>query len=152
MSCFLSHSAVCSDSRGISEYSRLIDCKDSIESHLSTIHLSTETITECELILARLFDLLQSNISDLLICPKHRHSLGKYWKQKRPCQYPTHKGSGNKAVKGGSSVNLVMSKDIFYMEYMYSLLLAQVGYYFNIGQDLNQTKLNYKSLLYIFYI
>ncbi|KAL9976801.1 hypothetical protein ACROYT_G014135 [Oculina patagonica] len=27
----------------------------------------------------------------MFICPKHRHSLGEYWKQRRPYQYPTHR-------------------------------------------------------------
>ena len=46
-----------------------------------------------------------------MICPKHRHTLGKYWKQRRSCQYPTHKG-GKKAVKTRDVVNVAMVKEI----------------------------------------
>ena len=92
---------------------RLEDCNESITNHLNTCHLSRETLTESQLILARagIFDFPVSKFSETMICPKHRHTLGKYWKQRRPCQYPTHKG-GKKAVKTRDVVNVAMAKEI----------------------------------------
>ena len=112
-SCFLSYISGCSHSRGICDLSRLLDCNDSIESHMRSVHLTSENINEHELIQARAgyFDLSLPKVSDLWICPKHRHTLGKFWKQRRPCQYPLHKGA-SKAVKGRDVVNLITSKDI----------------------------------------
>ena len=103
----------CGDSRGVSEPARLGDCNDSITSHLNSCHLSRESLTEYELILARagVFDLPLSKVNEMMICPKHRDSLGKYWKQRRPCQYPTHHG-GKKAVKSRDVVNVTMAKQI----------------------------------------
>ena len=41
----------------------------------------------------------------------YRHSLGKYWKQRQPCQYPMHHG-GRKAIKSRDVVNVNMAKEI----------------------------------------
>ena len=46
-------SDLCGDSRGTSDIFSLLQCTDSIESHLACIHLSQETITEGQLILVR---------------------------------------------------------------------------------------------------
>ena len=116
-SCFLScsskHKGTCGNSRGVTESVRLEDCNESITNHLNTCHLSRETLTESQLILARagIFDFPVSKLSETMIWPKHRHTLGKYWKQRRPCQYPTHKG-GKKAVKTRDVVNVAMEKEI----------------------------------------
>lgn len=115
--CFLSHwskyGGSCGHSRGITELVRPAECNDSVASHLSSCHLSRESLTENELILARagVFELPSAKVSDLFICPKHRHTLGKFWKQRRPCQYPTHRG-GKKAIKSRDVVNISMSKEI----------------------------------------
>ena len=42
-----------------------------------------------------------------MICLRHRHSLGKQWKQRRPCQYPKHCG-GNKAITTRNVINIKM--------------------------------------------
>ena len=101
------------NSRGVTESVRLEDCDESITNHLNTCHLSRETLKESQLILARegIFDFPVSKLSEMMICPKHRHTLGKYWKQRRPCQYPTHKGR-IKAVKTRDVVNVAMAKEI----------------------------------------
>lgn len=68
-SCFLSYSSTaCAPSRGICELARLSECNDTIESHMRSVHLSSENMNEQELILARAgyFDLPQSKIRDLL--------------------------------------------------------------------------------------
>ncbi|KAL9954031.1 hypothetical protein ACROYT_G041519 [Oculina patagonica] len=115
--CFLSYTSKykgsCGNSRGITELVRLGDCNDSVVNHLTSCHLSRENLTEHELILARagVFELPPSKASEMFICPKHRHSLGKYWKQRRPCQYPTHRG-GKKAIKSRDVINVRMAKEI----------------------------------------
>ena len=63
------------------------------------------------LIRAGVFELPSVKVSDLFICPKRRHTLGKYWKQRRPCQYPTHLG-GKKAIKSRNVASVSMSKEI----------------------------------------
>ena len=62
MSCFLSRSGICSDSRGISGFFNLLHCTESIESYIASVRFSRETITKGEHILARsgLFDLEQT--------------------------------------------------------------------------------------------
>ena len=113
LSCLSKYKGTCGNSRGVTESVRLEDCNESITNHLNTCHLSRETLTESQLILARagIFDFPVSKLSETMICPKHRHTLGKYWKQRRPCQYPTHKG-GKKAVKTRDVVNVAMEKEI----------------------------------------
>ena len=70
-------------------------------------------MTEFERILTRagVFELPLPKVNEMMICPKHRHSLGKYWKQRRPCQYPMHHG-GRKAIKRREVVNVNMAKEI----------------------------------------
>ena len=67
MSCFLSRSGICGDSRGIPGFFNLPQCTEAIESHLASVHFSQENITEGELILARagLFDLEDSRGTDV---------------------------------------------------------------------------------------
>ena len=127
MSCFLSHSleTSCGDSWGVSGLFNLLQCTDSVESHLSLIHLSKESVTDRELIQARarLFDKEDSVLAKMLVCAKHRHTYGKFWRQRSACQYPTHPGSDSKGAKSRYSVNLEMSKAI---SKMYGVLV-QVG-------------------------
>ena len=113
LSCLSKHKETSGNSRGVTESVRLEDCDESITNHLNTCHLSRETLKESQLILARagIFDFPVSKLSEMMICPKHRHTLGKYWKQRRPCQYPTHKGR-IKAVKTRDVVNVAMAKEI----------------------------------------
>ena len=113
MSCFLFYLENCGNSRGLTELVRLVECTDPIENHLACVHLSHEKLTEYELILARVghFKLEKSKVQGLLICPKHRHSLGRYWQARKTCQYPKHKGS-KAAIKGRDACNLAMSKAI----------------------------------------
>ena len=127
MSCFLSCSSetLCGDSRGVSGLFNLPQCTDSVESHLSSIHLSRENVTEGELILARdgFFDLEESVVTEMWVCAKHRHTYGKFWRPRTACQYPAHPGSDHKGAKSRYSVNLEMSKAI---SRMYGVLI-QVG-------------------------
>ena len=130
MSCFLSCTCtdLCGDSRGISGIFSLPQCTDSIESHLASIHLSRETITEGQLILARagLFNLDESVVSQMSVCAKHRHTYGKFWRPRTTCQYPAHQGRpgwSQRGAKSRYSVNLEMAKAIYQM---YGVLV-QVG-------------------------
>ena len=68
-------------------------------------------MTEFELILttAGVFELPLPKVSKMMIRPKQRHSLGKYWKQRWPCQYLMHHG-GRKAIKSREVVNVNMAK------------------------------------------
>ena len=113
------------DSRGVTESVRLEDCNESITNHLNTCHLSLETLTESQRILARagIFDFPVSKLSETMIYPKHRHTLRKYWKQWRPCQYPTHKG-GKKAVKTRDVVNVAMTKEILKLHEVVGISVA----------------------------
>ena len=131
MSCFLSRPCtdLCGDSRGISVITyRLLQCNDSIDSHLASIHLSRENITEGQLILARagLFDLDESRVAQMSVCAKHRHTYGKFWRPRTACQYPAHQGRLGRSQKGAKSrysVNLEMAKAIYQM---YGVLIQSV--------------------------
>jgi len=83
----------------------LRQCNDSIESHLASIHLSRETITEGQLILARagLFDLDESVIAQMSVCAKHRHTYGEFCRPRTACQYPAHHGRPGRSQKGAKS-------------------------------------------------
>ena len=118
MACFLLHSKLygeCGDSRGISGLFWLTECDDDIQSHLASLHLSRELLTEQGLILARLrtFDLNDSAIKGMRICARHRHNLGKFWRPSTACLYPKHEGRpGWKSSKSRYAVSLDMSKKI----------------------------------------
>ena len=94
--CFLrgKDNLVCGSSRGSDKLSRLIECKDDIRTHLATYHLSRESLSEYDLILARsgFFHISQQQLEQLWICPMHRHRLGKFWREsKTTCQQgPKH--------------------------------------------------------------
>ena len=103
----------CGPSRGLAEYVELNSCNDDITSHLAKCHLSREDISERDLILARvgLLDLDEKQIETINVCPKHRHSLGKFWRPSKLCQYPEHVGKKT-VVGGGHVINLKMMKEI----------------------------------------
>ena len=114
LSCLSKYKGTCGKSRGVTESVRLEDCTESVTNHLNKCHLSREILTENQLILARagISDLSISKFSELMICPKHRHTLGKHWKLGYwPCQYPTHRGA-KKAVKTRDVVDVTMAKEI----------------------------------------
>ncbi len=94
----------------------LTKCKDNIRRHLSSCHLSWENMEEYELIIARagLFDIPESQLEKMWICPRHRNVLGKEWRPLRSCQYPTHQGD-KKKVKDSHVVQLKLAKEIHKM-------------------------------------
>ena len=103
----------CGASRGLETLFLLRDCNDDIGGHLVNCHLSTESLTETDLILARggLSSVTESQIETMSICPRHRHSLGKFWRPPRSCQYPGHKGKLT-AVGGRHVIGLKLSREI----------------------------------------
>lgn len=103
----------CGASRGLETLFLLRDCNDDIGGHLVNCHLSAEGLTETDLILARagLFSVTESQIEIMSICARHRHSLGKFWRPPRSCQYPDHRGKST-AVGGRHVIGLKLSKEI----------------------------------------
>ena len=104
----------CGDSRGACGIVRLSDCNDEKRNHLISCHLSKEALSENELILAKVgfLNLPREDVTRMWICFRHRHTLGKFWRNSKvTCQYPQHSGE-NKRVKGRDVVNLQMAQDI----------------------------------------
>ena len=102
----------CGVSRGNSSLVKLLDCTDDVQSHLSTHHLSREGLSECALILARSgrFDVTNAEVSNWWVCPRHRHSLGKFWlPTKRSCNMPNHT-SAVKTLTGRDVVTYELAK------------------------------------------
>ncbi len=93
--CFLDgkYQGTCCESQGNYVLYRLFDCKDDIRNHLVRCHLVSEQLVEYELILARagFYTVSENQVVKMWICPRHRHSLGKFWiPPKLSCQYPAH--------------------------------------------------------------
>ena len=105
----------CGASQGLETLFLLRDCNENIGGHLVNCHLSTESLTEKELILARagLFSVTESQIEIMSICPRHRHSLLTFWRPPRSCQYPDHKRKST--AVGGRHVIGLKGKSIAYL-------------------------------------
>ena len=74
--------SICGSSRGFEEFVKLNSCNDDNSAHLSKCYQSREVVSERELILARpgFFELDEIQTNEMIVCPKHRHLLGKYWR------------------------------------------------------------------------
>ena len=70
----------CGATRGLETLCLLRDCNDDIRGHIVNCRLSTESLTETDLILASagLFSATESEIGIMSICPRHRHCLEKF--------------------------------------------------------------------------
>ncbi len=83
MPCFLNThlNSECGSDRGKEEIVSLGECKDDISGHLARCHLSRQSLSEFQLILARsgLYDVSADKLSQMKIYPKHRHQIGKFW-------------------------------------------------------------------------
>ena len=82
--------------------------------HLTTYHLSQESLSQYKLILARssFFYISQQQLEQLWICPMHGHRLGTFWREsKSTCQHPKHSG-GKRQVKETDTVGFQMAKEI----------------------------------------
>jgi len=94
---------------------QLSQCRDNIDKHLATCHLSQliGTVEEYELILNRsgLYGISPDKLDRLWICDKHRSNMGKKWRPRQTCQYPLHCGP-RKQLRTRNAVNTDISKDI----------------------------------------
>ena len=91
----------CGDFRGSSDLKPLKECVQDISSHLSRCHLSKENNSEYQLILTRAghFHLSEKKIDEMFVCPRHRETLGTYWKCSKnglPLSKPQGKTRGSK--------------------------------------------------------
>ena len=114
--CFLKFRVIseCGSDRGKDEIVNLADCNDEIAGHLAGCHLSRESLSEYQLILALsgLYDVAENQLLKMKICPKHRHQMGKFWRPLRTCQYPGHEGKSSRCIKGSHVISLQNAKDI----------------------------------------
>ena len=70
-------------------------------------------VTEYDVILARAgkFNLSHEEIEKMVVCPAHRHNLGIYWRPRKSCQYPDHKGK-KIALHYKTPINWQMTQEI----------------------------------------
>ena len=104
----------CGSSRNLSQMVKVDECQDTITTQLETCHLSKSGLSEAELILSRAghFDLTKDQIQQMVICPQHRHKLGKFWRPPRSCQYPSHSGPREKHCNERHVIGLETAKNI----------------------------------------
>ena len=104
----------CGASRGYEKSFPLNDCNEDVNAHPVSCHLSKERLTEKDLILARagLFSLSEMQIETMSVCPKHRHSLGRFWRPPRSCQCPGHTGKST-SVAGRHVIGLNLAREIY---------------------------------------
>ena len=96
------------------ELLRLTECQSDIRYHLEVNHLSSEPLTEVELILLRsgVGHLNQGQVDAMWICTKHRLALGKQWRPSRlSCRYPKHDGKRT-AITTRDTIGVKMCQNI----------------------------------------
>ena len=114
LSCsFASHSnSTCNFSArfpGKNDFFPLSSCTKDIKSHLRQLKVAqTSVSSERDLILARV-GLFDRDGNDMTVCPKHRATLGTWWRPTLKCYHPLH---GNKRRKPERGASLQMCKDI----------------------------------------
>jgi hypothetical protein len=71
-------------------------------------------VSESDLILTRAgyFDLNAIHIDKMIICPSHRHGLGRYWRALRSCRYPGHTGPRKKQCKDRHVINVALAREV----------------------------------------
>ena len=81
---------------------------------VASCHLSRSGLTEANVILARAghFDLTEEQVDKMMICPQHRHNLGRYWRPPRSCQYQTHNGPWKKQCNDRHAIGVATAKEI----------------------------------------
>ena len=85
----------CGSSRDKESHVFLSECNVDISVHLSRCHLSKcGDVTEAELIMARagIPGMSATQLTRITICLRHSHSLGRFWRPPKLCQYPGHTG------------------------------------------------------------
>ena len=105
--------SICGSSRGFEEFVKLNSCNDDISVHLSKCYLSCEVVSEQELISARsgFFELDETQTNEMIMCPKHLHLLGKYWRPSKSCQPSSHSGS-KRTVTGTHVFNFKLMRKV----------------------------------------
>ena len=100
--------------RGRSETVFLYESRDDLTAPLQNCFLSRADLKEYEVILQRagLKCLSHEQVKKLCVCPRHRYSLGKYWRPSKLCQYPGHKGTPT-SVKSRDVINPAIAKEVF---------------------------------------
>lgn len=104
----------CGSNRDKESHVLLFECNLDISAHLASCHLSKcGDVTEAELIMARagIRSLSANQLSGMTICPKHRHTLGRFWRAPKSCQYPGHTGK-IASVSGRHVINFKMVDEI----------------------------------------
>ena len=104
----------CGSSRDEENHVVLSECKADISAHLSSCHLSKcRNITEAELIMARagIRGISATQLTHITICPRHRYSLGKFWRAPKTCQHPWHTGKVS-SLAGRHVINFQMADEI----------------------------------------
>lgn len=104
----------CGSSRNTESHVLLSECNADISAHLSSCHLSKcGDVTEADLIMARagIRGMLAKQLTRITICPKHRHSLGRFWRAPKSCQHPGHTGKVT-SFAGKHVINFQMADEI----------------------------------------
>jgi len=104
----------CGSSRDKENHVVLSECNADISAHLLSCHLSKcGDVTEVELIKARegICGMSATQTTRITICPRHRHSLGRFWRAPRTCQHPGHTGKVT-SLAGKHVINFQMADEI----------------------------------------
>ena len=107
----------CGSSRDKESHVSLSECNADISAHLSSCHLSKcGDVTEAELIMARasIRGMSATQLTRITICPRHRHSLGRFWRAPKSCQYPGHTGKIT-SLAGKHVINFQMADEICFL-------------------------------------
>ena len=104
----------CGSSRALSQMVKVDEYQDKITTQPEICHLSKSGLDEAELILSRAghFDVTKDQVEQMVICPQHRHKLGKFWRPPRSCQYPSHSGPRKKHCNERHVIGLETAKNI----------------------------------------
>lgn len=104
----------CGSSRGLSQMVKVDEYQDKITTQLKICHLSKSGLDEAEVILSRAghFDVTKDQVEQMVICPQHRHKLGKFWRPPRSCMYPSLSGPRKKHCNESHVIGLKTAKNI----------------------------------------
>lgn len=107
----------CGSSRDKESHVFLSECNADISAHLLSCHLSKcGDVTEAELIMARvgISGMSATQLTHITICSRHRHSLGRFWRAPKSCQYPGHTGKVT-SLAGKHVINFQMADEICFL-------------------------------------
>ena len=92
----------------------LLACQLDMTTHLLSLGVSSESVSEVELIMNRARIVATEEQISMTICPKHRKKLTIDWtgRKSTTCAYPTHRGP-KRNEKNVRRVNAVISAEIY---------------------------------------